>query len=139
MQTAPANRGGAKEIIDDSGIDRFSTSRRCPQLKCECCTKSFPKRAGRRRRFCSDACRQASTLAQEARNSSDAECSVATGNALNRPDNSKGCGALSRHPHPSRFSVPLDLLGRGHRWPGAARLDRATRDKIAWREIGQAP
>ena len=36
MQTAPENRGGANETLDDdSGINRDNTSRRSPQLKCE--------------------------------------------------------------------------------------------------------
>jgi len=41
--------------------------------------------------------------------------------------------------NPYRFTVPLDLLGRGHRWPDAPKLDSETRDKILWREIGRAP
>ena len=33
MQTAPANRRGAEETFDDSGIDRISTMRTLPQLE----------------------------------------------------------------------------------------------------------
>ena len=64
---------------------------------------------------------------------------LAFGNAPNRPYDSKRYKANLRDSYPSRFSVPLDLLGRGHRWPDAPKLDSETRDKILWREIGRAP
>jgi len=141
MQKAPADeaRARAKESQSDRGAARHSTPHRLPQLQCECCSKSFNKRAGRRRRFCSDACRMASARAKEALNGSEVQSTLAFGNAPNRPYDSKRYKAISRDPYPSRFSVPLDLLGRGHRWPDAPKLDSKTRDKILWREIGRAP
>jgi hypothetical protein len=37
---------------------------------------------------------------------------------------------------PSRFSVPLNVLGGGSfRWPGAPSLDRAIRDEIVGIEV----
>jgi hypothetical protein len=33
--------------------------------------------------------------------------------------------------------LPVDLLGRGHRWPGWRRgIDREIWEKILWREVG---
>jgi hypothetical protein len=40
-------------------------------------------------------------------------------------------------PTKSLISLPIDLLGRGHRWPGAIRLDRELRERILWCEIGE--
>ena len=81
----------------------------------------------------------ASARAKEALNCSEVESTLAFGKALNRHYESKRYKAISRDPYPSRFSVPLDLLGRGHRWSDAPKLDSKTRDKILWREIGRAP
>ena len=78
--------------------------KRPPQVRCEACSKAFDKRAGRRKRFCTDACRMAAQRAKT-------ESSVAFGNALKTPYGSIGCEAISPDPYPSRFSVPLDLLG----------------------------
>src|SRR4029079_6377350 len=136
MQNAPADeaRARAKDSQSDRGIARHSTPHRLPQLQCECCSKSLNKRDGRRRRFGSDACRMASARAKEALNCSEVESTLAFGNALNRHYESKRYKAISRDPYPSRFSVPLDLLGRGHRWPEAPKLASETRDKTFWGE-----
>ena len=32
---------------------------------------------------------------------------------------------------PSRFYIPLDLLGHSRRWPGAPKIDRETLEKIS--------
>jgi hypothetical protein len=32
--------------------------------------------------------------------------------------------------------APLDLMGRGHRWPGAIKIDAKIRAAILWREAG---
>ena len=40
-------------------------------------------------------------------------------------------------PTKSLISLPIDLLGRGHRWPRAIRLDRELRERILWCEIGE--
>jgi hypothetical protein len=40
-----------------------------------------------------------------------------------------------KQPQPSRFAVPVDLLGRGLRWPGAHSLDRCVYAEILWREV----
>jgi hypothetical protein len=33
------------------------------------------------------------------------------------------------------FHTPLDILGRGYRWPDTPALDRETWQKILWREV----
>src|SRR5581483_1478382 len=95
---------------------RDNKPKRGLQLRCEACGKSFDKTRGRRKRFCSDACRAALQRAKEANSGSGVEFSVAFGNALNSRYNSKAYKPKTRDLHPSRFSVPLDLLGKGHRW-----------------------
>jgi hypothetical protein len=117
---------------------RHSNCNRGLQLQCEACRKPFYKKAGTRRRFCSDACRMAAARAREARGGSKVECSVAFGNALNHPCNSKSYKPKSPDLYPSQFSVPIDLLGRGHHWPGAPKLDRKIWEAILRRE-GCAP
>jgi hypothetical protein len=107
-------------------------------LCCEACSRSFVKNSGRRKRFCSDACRKAAQRAKEAQNGFQVGCSAASGNALDRPYNSKGCRAKIENPYPSRFSVPRDLLGRGYCWPGAAEIEPRLRANILWCE-GCAP
>src|SRR5690349_9082507 len=74
MQNAPADEARARA----RGTARHSTPHRLPQLQCECCSKSFNKRAGRRRRFCSDACRMASARAKEALNGSEVQSTLET-------------------------------------------------------------
>jgi hypothetical protein len=46
-------------------------------------------------------------------------------------DNSNGYKAKNGHLYP----FPLDVLGRGHVWPSSLNLDRATWEKILWREV----
>jgi len=129
MRTAPA-RAPIAEVKKDGHLPN-KTSRRLPQLRCEACSKAFDKLAGRRKRFCSDACRKAAERAKDGRNASKVTCNVASGNALNRPFGSMGCKAPSRHPY------LLNILGGGtHRWPGAHSIDRATIECIRRREIG---
>jgi hypothetical protein len=55
---------------------------------------------------------------------------------LKKQSNSKACKASNGNPYPSRISVPIDVLGKGHRWPNAPRLDRTILANIAWKEIG---
>ena len=109
---------------DKAPAEKF---KRPPQVRCEACSKAFDKRAGRRKRFSTDACRMAAQRAKT-------ESSVAFGNALNSLYGSIGCEAISPDPYPSRFSVPLDLLGAGHRWPGTPKLDREMWERILRRE-----
>ena len=102
-----------------------------PQLRCESCSKSFDKGAGRRKRFCSDACRKAAERAKEARNSPGAQFSVASGNALNQQTKSIACKRIWPDPCPA----PLDLLGRGCRWPKSRKLDRDVWQRILRAEV----
>ena len=39
-------------------------------------------------------------------------------------------------PTKSLLSMPLDVLGRGHRWAGAPKLARRVWEQIIWCEIG---
>lgn len=136
-RAAPAGREGDSLKSDHAGeliCPTHRATRRGVQRRCEACSKTFDKKAGRRRRFCSDACRVAAARAREARKGSEVECSIAFGNAQNSADISKTYKAKEAYPCPSIFSVPLNLLGSGRQWPGAPTLDRATREKILWRE-----
>ncbi len=114
-----------------------------PARSCEYCYRALPQRkrgkAGRRPRFCSGACRTASfrdEAAFEAAGYSPSRCNEI---GSKRAEESTCYEPHHRHPHPPCFSVPLVILGRGHRWPSAPKLDAATRDKIVWREIGRKP
>ena len=108
--------------------------KRPSQVRCEACGKLSDKARGRPRRYCSDACRMA---AYRARAASDGSA-IPLRNGLKSSNGSIGCEAAKRDLPPSRFDIPLDLLGTGHRWPGAPKLDRGMREKILWRE-GCAP
>ena len=105
-----------------------------PQVRCEACGKPSDRAGGRRRRFCSDACRMSAYRARAAFNGSQVESSVALRNALKNPNDSIGYKATKRDPYPSRFDVPLDLLGGDRRGRGAAELDREMWEKILWLE-----
>ena len=113
--------------------------RRGPQLQCAFCNKPFPKTSKRPAWCCSPRCSKA-LLRETARLDGVQVPQVGlSGCTLKSQSNSSSCKAKAGHPYPCRFSIPVDILGRGHRWPGAPKLDRETRDKIAWREIGRAP
>jgi hypothetical protein len=130
------SRPGGLTASGDNQSHRNFQARRGVQLQCEACSKPFGKRGGRRKRFCSDACRKVAERVKEAACCSQAQCSVASGNDLISPSSSTGCNAKTPDPYPSRLSVPVDVLGRGHRWPGAKPIDRKTWANIVHREIG---
>src|SRR5262249_12121764 len=100
--------------------------------RCEMCGVKFDKGVGRRRQFCSDACRKAAS--RTAKRTTQVSSPVQSRNGLKNTDTSVTCKPRNSHLHPRGFSIPLDLLGKGHRWAGAPRLDRATWEKILWRE-----
>jgi len=111
--------------------------RRGPQLQCAFCSKPFSKTSKRPARCCSPRCSKA-LLRETARLDGVQVPQVGLSRCtLKSQTNSSSCKATAGHPYPCRFSVPLDILGRGYRWPGAPKLDRKTREKITWREIGR--
>jgi ribosomal protein L24E len=101
----------------------------------------FIRRNGEQQRFCSEQCQQA--YAYDVRR---AELGVKTprkrrlgrgiADARENGHFSSTKTVDCKRPQPSDFSTPLDLLGRGHRWPGTRSLDRETWQKIMWREVG---
>ena len=146
MRPAPAVAGSGPRKIDRPPRAIFAPNNphdSQAQARCKHCAHALLKRKrgypGRRQHFCSSACRVASSREKarfEAAGYNHPWCYETTSKTV---DNSYTCEARKGHPYPSRFSIPVDILGRGHRWPGAPKLDRETRDKIAWREIGRAP
>lgn len=118
---------------------RDNNDRRRPQLDCEFCGKQFAKTSKRPARCCSRQCRDGLHRERGRLNGFRVSQVGMRCCALKSATTSIACKPTSRDPHPSQFSVPLDLLGRGYRWPGAPKLDRETREKIAWREIGRRP
>ena len=112
--------------------------KRSPQVRCAMCGKPSDKRNGRRRLYCSDACRMAAHRIRAGSHGSHDPSVIPLRNGLKNPDDSIGCEAPKRDPHPSQFDVPLNILGGGYRWPGAPQLDRETRERILCRE-GCAP
>jgi hypothetical protein len=106
---------------------------------CEHCGRALSTRsrgkAGRTKRFCSAVCRVASSREKLLRNASGYNHQSCYEIASKKLDSSTCCEAKNGHPYPSRLSVPIDLLGRGCRWPGVGNLDRDTWAKILWREV----
>lgn len=77
---------------------------RVPQRQCETWRKVFDKRLGRKKRFCSDACRKAAQRAQEARNRSQVNAASRSETLLNRI-------AVQRITNPKRAThTPTDFL-----------------------------
>jgi hypothetical protein len=132
----PITRGAAAETAG-----AINSSVRVRQV-CEYCAKKLPLRRrgapGPGRRFCSPCCQKASVREKACFEVAGYNSSRCPRIDAKSQTNSNGCKAKIGHPYPARLSVPLDILGRGHRWPGAPRIDRATRENIAWREIGRA-
>jgi hypothetical protein len=113
------------------------------QVACQYCGHALPKRkrggSGRGRRFCGARCQKAAVREKATFEGAGYNPSRCPKIGSKSPISSTCWHAQNGHPYPSQFSVPLDLLGRGYRWPEAPQLDRETRDNIAWREIGRAP
>ena len=107
---------------------------RPPQVRCESCGKLSDKAKGRPRRFCSDACRSAAHRAGAGFDGSHDALGVASRNGLKNPSASIACKANKPDPYPSAIGVPIDVLGRGYRWPGALPLDREIWAAILRRE-----
>jgi hypothetical protein len=132
-----AHGDAATTAVAVASAARFATQL-CQHCGCPLSARSRGK-AGRTKRFCSTACRVASSREKLLRNASgynDTTCYEIASKTL---DNSKVCGAQNAHPYPSHFSAPVDILNRGHRWPGSPDLDGSTRANIIWREVGAAP
>jgi hypothetical protein len=112
-----------------------SQAQRCEHCQCRL---SQRKRGGpgRKQRFCSTACRVASKREKERFESAGYNHPACNEIASKTANKSNGCEPENRHPYPCRFTVPIDVLGKGHRWAGAPRLDRAKLEAIRWREIG---
>jgi hypothetical protein len=128
--------GGAADVERRSEHQSLKASRRGPQLRCAFCGAQFSKTSKRPAHACSPRCRKA-LLREKARLDGVQVSTVGLSRCtLKKPIGSISCKAPNGHPYPCRFSVPVDVLGRGHRWPGASPLDRATREKIRAREIG---
>src|SRR5262249_61767988 len=60
--------------------------KRVPQLRCEMCGVKFDKGVGRRRQFCSDACRKAAS--RTAKRTTQVSSPVQSGNGLKNTDTS---------------------------------------------------
>ena len=140
-RAAPAVTGNGSPETDRLGeaiCSPLNQTWRLPQLRCEFCRKQFPKTAKRPARCCSRRCRDG-LLRERARLGGGQVSRIGLRCcALKSSKHSKGYKATSRDPHPSQITTPIDILGRGHRWPNAARIDRKTWRKICWREIGGA-
>jgi hypothetical protein len=97
----------------------------CPQ-----CGQEFwlGKRAGRKRQFCSNACRQAHFRNAEFERRYQVPDPLR--NAENPPEQSTACKAQIRGQ-----AFPIDLLGHGFRWPGSG-LDPDLRRKVISAEFG---
>jgi hypothetical protein len=126
---------------DDKGSSKrqadITRGRAAAQL-CEHCCRALPKRKrgspGPAKRFCSPTCQKASAREKAAFEVAGYNLSRCPRIASKSVSNSNGCKAQNGHPYPSRFSVPLDVLGGGHRWPGAPKLERKIWEAILWRE-----
>jgi hypothetical protein len=99
---------------------------------CRYCGREFfaGKRDGRRRQFCSNACRQA-----QFRNAEFArryQVPDPLRNAENTPTNSMASKGKNRG-----RAFPVDLLGHGYRWPGSE-IDSELRRNILAVELGGA-
>jgi endogenous inhibitor of DNA gyrase (YacG/DUF329 family) len=109
-------------------------------IACEHCGRALPAqvrgRAGRVRRFCSSRCQKAEKREKAAFERAGYNLPWCPKIDAKSPSKSNGCKAKNGHPHPPGLSVPIDLLGRGHRWPRTPKLDAETRAKILLREVG---
>jgi hypothetical protein len=107
---------------------------------CEHCGRALPTqvrgRAGRVRRFCSSRCQKAAKREKTPFERAGYNLPWCPKIDAKSPSKSNSCKAKNGHPYPSGLSVPIDLLGRGYRWPGTSKLDAETRAKIIRREVG---
>jgi len=110
--------------LNDRGLARKIA---CP---CRHCGAEFfrGKRNGRRREFCSNACRQA--YFRNAEFGRRYQVLDPLRNGENSPVIPKTSKARKRG-----RAIPLNVLG-GHRWPGAEPLDRELWRKIVRAEVG---
>jgi hypothetical protein len=137
-----AGRGGSKGSAWSRATSRKidKPNGHSSQAQCEHCRQSLPLRkrggAGRKQHFCSAACRVASKREKERFEGAGYNHPACYEIASKTLSKSSNCEAQNRHPYPCRFSVPVDVLGKGHRWLGAPSLDRKIIAAITWREIG---
>ena len=108
---------------------------RASARQCEHCDKLMPQRqrgfAGRTKRFCSAACRVASSRENALRNAAGYNHPSRYEIDARSSTKSESCEAKNGHPNPSGLVVPIDLLGGSQR----GSLDRETWQKILWREV----
>ena len=104
--------------------------KRLPQLCCAYCCKLFPKTAKRPQHFCSARCRKGMAR-QRSLGLPEAQSTTAGRYALKNAANSATCKPKNR------FLIPIDILGRGHRWPEMQRLERGVLAAVLHREVGR--
>ena len=106
-----------------------SVSESPEQPRCEFCDKAISPGGRRPRRFCDDACRMAArreeakerTAAGKAPGAHPAEQNGSTAKSVKsvKKISSEINGLISEQNGSSTPSLPLDIFGRGRRWPGA--------------------
>jgi hypothetical protein len=129
-------------VINELRDIRFGTRpvRRDSRVSCPICRRSVRRKA-RQQTFCSRKCRQRAYWNRKATDKISAFVTRSTGRSTHSHKNSKENNDLQgQKSGASKFAnAPLDLLGGGWRWPGAARLDPAKRRAIIAAEIGSGP
>jgi hypothetical protein len=111
-------------VSDKLGVKKF---RKLVPGRCHSCSRQFfvANRAGRRRLFCDDACRQATFR--------NGGYYPRTRNGIDRKNSTTptACdGEFGDRP------LPLNILG-GYRWPDSVPVDRKVLAKIIRAEIGE--
>jgi hypothetical protein len=111
-------------------ISSFESSRKVA-APCRNCGREFfaGKRNGRRREFCSNACRQAGF--RNAEFARRYQVPDPLRNVENTAANAVACEGENRG-----RGFPLDLLGHGFRWPGATAIDPELHRNILAVELG---
>jgi hypothetical protein len=94
------------------------------------------------RRFCTERCQQAAAYAR--RRTATGPRKVRLKPLATTLATAVESGAFSptitvacKPTKPCQFGTPLDILGRGYRWPDSPGLDRETWQKILWREVAR--
>ena len=114
--------------------------------KCERCRSEY-RPARQDQSYCSSRCKRAAAYGRER---FAAGTKGARKKRLQAPDMAPGthvAGSVRNEAFSSTETIPckptkslvfgpIDILGRGYRWPGAIRLDAAVRERILWREVG---
>jgi hypothetical protein len=136
---AVGTSGAGDEDHASGNPERFLTAtNKIKGQVCEHCGRKLSVRShgapGRARRFCSDVCRQGARREKVLFERAGYNLPPCHEIESKTPSNSIGCETKIQHQCHSAISVPIDLLGRGHRWRGQPCIDAALRAKILWRE-----